>query len=91
MQMPPQGPVPIDPKSLKMAEDAGEPETTQFLTNDAAMQLLKSSIPLRRVEKVNGTYSAVFIAGGHGAAFDLVEKRYAAGTGPNRGPAQLTA
>jgi len=66
------GAIPIDANSLPAKDDQGlEAQTIQkFQTNETAQQMMHHSVPLDKVEKLH-PYSALFMAGGHGASVDF--------------------
>lgn len=62
------GSAPVDPGSLSAADDAAG-GAARFLADESAQALISSTIRLADVDPAS--YAAVFIAGGHGAVWDL--------------------
>jgi putative intracellular protease/amidase len=66
----PGGPVPADPKSLKAADVAGSPSAAFTSDPDAQAKITDT----RKVADLDPSdYQAVWVAGGHGAMWDLPE------------------
>jgi putative intracellular protease/amidase len=64
----PGGPAPADPKSLKAAEQAGSP-SARFAADPDAQAQVAATLPVADLDP--GDFDAVFVAGGHGAMWDL--------------------
>ncbi|MEO5958680.1 MAG: type 1 glutamine amidotransferase domain-containing protein, partial [Opitutaceae bacterium] len=64
------GAAPVDPGSLTAADDTGS-AAARFQADGAAQALIASTTALAAVDPAS--YAAVFVAGGHGAMWDLPE------------------
>ncbi|MEW5314761.1 MAG: hypothetical protein WDW38_006231 [Sanguina aurantia] len=67
------GSIPLDPAGLEAAKGLADAE--RFLNCESAMQQLHHSVPLSSVESVT-TYSAILLAGGHGALEDMRSSKH---------------
>ncbi|MDP0489970.1 MAG: type 1 glutamine amidotransferase domain-containing protein [Verrucomicrobiota bacterium JB023] len=63
------GKAPVDPKSLKLEDDANKGFWQKFGNGDSDQPAVVDTVPLEKIEV--GEFDGIFFAGGHGTMWDL--------------------